>query len=79
MEYAFFKDNSIYEKSKYSLMISYNKDHPFPIPVFIESIEKTKWEHPLFNKEGLLETPPCGNPKVKYFTEEEFNNTFILK
>lgn len=77
MRYAFFKDDNIYKNSKYSLMVTFNQVE-FPRPVFIESIEKPKWEHPVI-VEGKLQTPPCGNPKVKYFTEEEFNKTFEVK
>lgn len=78
MKYCFFRDDEIYKNSKYTLMITYNENHPFPRPVFIESIEKDKWEWPVMGDDGLLKTPPCGNPKVKYFTEQEFHRTFFI-
>lgn len=78
--YLFFKDNSIYERSKYSLMI--NCDYPikFPVAVCVTSVEKPAWELPDVDLKTLeLKTPNCGNPRITYYEQDEFNKTFEVK
>lgn len=80
--YLFFKDDEVYKRSKYSLMVNTSCPLVFPAMVEVTSIEKETWEQPTLsfeNGEYIYTTPKCGNPRVTYYSEDEFRNVFEVK